>query len=685
MDTIEHYQLERPLGAGAFATVWLAHDPVLDGPVAIKVLAENWSLDDDVRSRFMDEARLMHRASDPQMVRVLRAGELASGQPYFVMEYADRGTLAERLDASTATRSPEESVELIAAIAECAGSVHAHGFVHRDIKPANVLITSTPSLRAEPVSPLASDERLLLADFGLAKDVAAASGFTRAAGSPAYMAPEQTKTSHLIDHRTDIYALGVMAVEVLTGRSPNDDDFDLSGPNPVSVHRSDLAPFDAVIRTATAPRPENRHASVDAFVDDLRRAAGTSHLTSTPPLDPELPPASSPMAARHESPIRRILLLAAGAAAVVAIVAGLIIASRPDGSSVDVGDQTSTEASTSSEASVSTSSPTMTVDSSTDASPATTDSDGRPEPVPFDTTGFEDLCGLTDPPAGAIVGQAGPAFCSVVDGQFDFSTNRVGDNYWIDDFDHGVDQPTYFGTRQYEDFDLLDEPAQFWIDDDHVLIDMGSTGAPGFAMLVPRQPFDFGDGLVVEMDVAAGPTAVARDRYALPEVVVLDTDPGFDMRQGATASRTFVTSAVSCGLHPVDVVACEAVDASAVDVAAVDDPTQGRLWRTSVLGVEGVDATVADRGSASTEVMCADGLSVDECTRRYRVELTSSSVRVEIDGELLYEQAGVELPETVTDGSVTVLIALHNSGIDAGAVRATFDRLAINPDLAENT
>lgn len=97
LERIGRYRVERRLGTGAFGTVWLAHDDTLDAPVAVKVLADNWSHRLDVRERFLSEARLLRRAASRRVVQVHDIGELPDGRPYFVMEYADGGTLADLL------------------------------------------------------------------------------------------------------------------------------------------------------------------------------------------------------------------------------------------------------------------------------------------------------------------------------------------------------------------------------------------------------------------------------------------------------------------------------------------------------------------------------------------------------------------------------------------------------------
>ena len=105
-ERIGPYRVERVLGTGAFATVWLARDEGLDAHVAIKVLAENWALDEEVRRRFTEEARILWRAASDHIVRVHTIGELEDGRPYFAMDYADRGSLAERMAARASEGRP---------------------------------------------------------------------------------------------------------------------------------------------------------------------------------------------------------------------------------------------------------------------------------------------------------------------------------------------------------------------------------------------------------------------------------------------------------------------------------------------------------------------------------------------------------------------------------------------------
>ncbi|MET8099700.1 serine/threonine-protein kinase [Streptomyces sp. NPDC005236] len=259
LERIGRYRLERRLGAGGFGVVWLARDDVLDAPVAVKVLTENWVDRLDIRERFLSEARLLRKADSSRVVQVYDIGELPDGRPYFVMEYADGGTLADRIEAGPLPVA--EALRLTALAALGAAALHSAGIVHRDIKPSNVLLRTTPG----------GADRVLLADLGLAKSLAQASGLTIAAGSAGYTPPEQARPGSGIDARADVYSLGALGHHLVTGSVP--------GP-PGKVERPDRLRTDvgpevgrALLR-AMEPDRERRWPSAAVFAAELERLAG---------------------------------------------------------------------------------------------------------------------------------------------------------------------------------------------------------------------------------------------------------------------------------------------------------------------------------------------------------------------------------------------------------------------------
>jgi eukaryotic-like serine/threonine-protein kinase len=207
VDSIGRYRLEGRIGAGSFATVWRGHDDDLDVPVAVKVLAENWAHNDDVRNRFLAEARILRRIHDPRLVQVYDIGTLDDGRPYFVMDYIDGGSMNDLRKAGT---EPVRGLHLAAEACRAIEVLHENDIIHRDVTPGNLLLTSGPD----------RETRVLIADLGVAKSMIDSVGATVTAGTPSYMAPEQAAGVLPLDRRADIYSLTAVAYALLTGSPP---------------------------------------------------------------------------------------------------------------------------------------------------------------------------------------------------------------------------------------------------------------------------------------------------------------------------------------------------------------------------------------------------------------------------------------------------------------------------------
>jgi hypothetical protein len=199
----ERYELEHRLGHGGMATVYSARDLKLDRQVAIKLLADNYAGDDEVRRRFSREARVAAKLDHPNVVHVFDVGE-EDGRPFIVMEHVEGGTLADRLEGRKRAIAKSEALRLLCQLCEGLGHAHARKLVHRDIKPQNLLLRE-------------SDGCLKITDFGIARAVEETTRLTspgKVIGTERYMAPEQLADGN-ITPAVDVYACGVVADELL--------------------------------------------------------------------------------------------------------------------------------------------------------------------------------------------------------------------------------------------------------------------------------------------------------------------------------------------------------------------------------------------------------------------------------------------------------------------------------------
>lgn len=273
------------IGAGGFATVWLYHDDELASPVAVKALADNWAQSQDVCDRFLEEARILRRADSDHVVRVYDIGA-TDGTPYFVMSYADRGSIADLLAPDLALPA-DRVVDLVSQAGEGITVLHRHGVIHRDIKPQNLLLHSTHH----------GGTGVLVADLGVAKAMLHASGLTQVVGTPAYMAPEQAAGNGL-DRRADVHALGAVCYRLLTGRLVREGGMaDLADPSPPPAP-SEIATvpkaFDQVLLRALAIDPEQRWPDVASFTAALRAADDRSAPGRLPTTLASLGPVEAP-------------------------------------------------------------------------------------------------------------------------------------------------------------------------------------------------------------------------------------------------------------------------------------------------------------------------------------------------------------------------------------------------------
>ena len=268
--TIGGYEIAEEIGQGGMAVVYRAYQPQLERWVAVKILQATGASGEEFLARFRREARAIAALRHPNILTIYDYGE-EEGIAYIVMEYVPGGTLKTRL-----TGQPidwPDVATLVIPVGRALAYAHSQGIVHRDVKPANVLLP-------RPDWPL-------LADFGLVKLVGHQRGITRpgiSIGTPAYLSPEQAAGED-IDHRSDVYGLGIVLYELLTGHIP----FEAKSPIDMMILRMQGPPtpprrfnprispaLEAVILRALARDPAARHPTMEALVNDLSRLPGAT-------------------------------------------------------------------------------------------------------------------------------------------------------------------------------------------------------------------------------------------------------------------------------------------------------------------------------------------------------------------------------------------------------------------------
>lgn len=264
------YRVLEQLGAGGMATVYKAYHAAMDRYVAIKVLPEHMARDAGFRARFEREARTIARLEHRYILPVYDVAE-HDGVPFLVMRFTDGGDLSDRIGTPALTFA--RTAELVAQVADALAYAHRQGVIHRDVKPANVLI--------------GRDGDALLSDFGIAKIYAETQQFTgdgAMIGTPAYMAPEQLR-GQPVDARTDIYALGVVLYQALTGECPFVAETPLAVAlmhihNPLrpprALNPSIPEPLERIVLRALAKEPADRFQTADEMARALRAAVASA-------------------------------------------------------------------------------------------------------------------------------------------------------------------------------------------------------------------------------------------------------------------------------------------------------------------------------------------------------------------------------------------------------------------------
>ena len=274
IEQVGRYQIIKELGRGGMATVYLANDPRFQREVAVKVLPSQFLHDPRFRSRFDREAQTIASLEHPAIVPVYDFGE-ENEQPYIVMRYMSGGSLQERIEAGP--MALPDVIAIIKRVAAALDSAHQRGIIHRDLKPGNILFDQYKNAH--------------LADFGIVKLAESNLTMTSNAiiGTPAYMSPEQAQGSKAMDGRTDVYALGILIFEMLTGQLPFYADTPLqqllqhvTKPVPRILDiKGDLPPaIEQVVAKALAKSPDERFQSAVSLALALDKVVDGNNATN---------------------------------------------------------------------------------------------------------------------------------------------------------------------------------------------------------------------------------------------------------------------------------------------------------------------------------------------------------------------------------------------------------------------
>lgn len=271
---IPGYRIERILGKGATATVYLAIQESLDRRVALKILSAQLVKDPAFNKRFIKEGKTVARLAHPHIVTVYDTGSHQTVF-YIAMEYLECGSLKERIKAGL---TPEAALQVLRQIAQALGYAHRQHCIHRDLKPANILFRDA--------------ETAVLSDFGIAKNLEDKTQLTAAGwriGTPNYMSPEQAMGKP-VDARSDLYSLGILFYEMLTGTRPykGADAFEtalLHVKAPVPILPEPLKHFQPVLDRLLAKDPSTRFASAEELIQTLQPVRAPETGASRPGVE----------------------------------------------------------------------------------------------------------------------------------------------------------------------------------------------------------------------------------------------------------------------------------------------------------------------------------------------------------------------------------------------------------------
>jgi eukaryotic-like serine/threonine-protein kinase len=316
---IGEYRIESKIGQGGFGTVYRAVHPLIGKVVAIKVLARKFSVDPEMVSRFIAEARSVNQIRHRHIIDIFLFGTLADGRAYYVMEYLDGEPLDATIDR-LGHMSLAQALPILRAMARALDAAHGKGIAHRDLKPENIFLVRDPDNDdADGVAGSVANAWPKLLDFGIAKLMAADDPNkhkTRTGipiGTPYYMSPEQCRGKD-VDHRTDFYAFGVVAYQMLTGVHPIDADDYMSimmrqltdEPTPASTLVPELPPgVDDAIAWLMKKNRDERPPNLVTAVRSLEQAAEASGIAiprQTSGWDAATPQGSTPFPPRNVTP-----------------------------------------------------------------------------------------------------------------------------------------------------------------------------------------------------------------------------------------------------------------------------------------------------------------------------------------------------------------------------------------------